>query len=283
MTLSASPLVWYGGKALLAGSIVGLLPPHSSYVEPFGGAASVLLAKRRCKLEVYNDADFGVVSFFRVLRDRPAELKRALELTPYSRAEFEHCLETWADVDDDLERARRFFTRSRQGFSGATGSSGWSFDTNGRSGGGVAVSRTVSAVDELELYARRLRTVQIECRDWRDVLDRYDDGPEACFYLDPPYHPDTRGGHSGNGYAHELTAEDHDELVARAITLEGSVLISGYPHPSYDEPLADAGFERITFGVQSTASRASSGRGDRTEVLWRRCSAGARATLFDHA
>lgn len=279
MTLSTSPLVWYGGKALLASQIVSLLPAHTSYVEAFGGAASVLLSKQRCKLEVYNDVDFGVVSFFRVLRDRPDELVRALELTPYSRAEFEHCLETWADVDDDLERARRFFTRSRQGFSGATGSSGWSYDVSGAPGGGTAASRVTSAVDDLMRHARRLRGVQIECRDWREMLELYDE-PGACFYLDPPYHPDTRGGHAGNGYAHELTADDHADLVELAASLKGSVLISGYPHPSYDRPLERAGFERITTTVQSTASRAQSGRGPRVEVLWRRCAHGGRATLF---
>lgn len=88
-------------------------------------------------------------------------------------------------------------------------------------------------------------------------------------------------GGKNHGYAHEMTHDEHDELVVRAAALESSVLISGYPHPDYDVPLELAGFERITIATHATASRATSGRGDRTEVLWRRCAHGTRATLFD--
>ena len=84
-------LRYYGGKWNLAPWIISHFPPHKNYVEPCGGAASVLLQKPRSPLETYNDLDGNVVNFFRVLRDKPEELIRQIELTPWSRDEFEIC------------------------------------------------------------------------------------------------------------------------------------------------------------------------------------------------
>ena len=86
-----APIGWYGGKAHLAERIAGMLPAHHTYVEAFGGAASLLFAKRRATLEVYNDIDSGLVTFFRCLRDQPEQLARLLRFTPYAREEFTVC------------------------------------------------------------------------------------------------------------------------------------------------------------------------------------------------
>src|SRR5262245_50804810 len=115
---SRAALRFYGGKWRLAPWIVAHLPPHTCYVEPFGGAASVLLRKPPSRYEVYNDLDGAVVGFFRVLRERPADLIRAIQCTPFARAEVDlACVPVPPEVDavDDLERARRLYVRAWQG------------------------------------------------------------------------------------------------------------------------------------------------------------------------
>jgi len=285
---TAAPFAWSGGKQRLAGRIVDLLPPHRTYVEAFGGAAAVLCAKRPVVLEVYNDVNAGLVTFFRVLRDRPAELERALRLTPYSRYEFADCVQTWESIEDDLERARRWYVRCRQVFAGSAATVGWGYEVSGVQRGGTRSGSFATSAEQLERFAERFRRVQVDHLDWRAVLDRYD-GPGACFYLDPPYHPATRGERGlrrNTAYVHELSAEDHEDLVAAAVALEGSVLLSGYDHEAY-APLPDAGFERFSFANNATASRVLSGRGPRLEVLWRRLEPGVhlaqRLWSDDHA
>lgn len=277
MTLSGqsstvAPFAWYGGKSRMAANIVPLLPPHKTYIEAFGGAAAVLFSKDPAVLEVYNDVDSGLVTFFRVLRDQPEALSRALRLTPYAREEFGISVQTWLEVEDELERARRWYVRCRQAFAGSSATVGWGYERTGAARGGCRSRSFATSVDGLERFAARFRRVQVEHLDWRAVLERYD-GPSACFYLDPPYHPEARSRERHSSYAHELEGPDHEDLVAAAIELRASVLISGYSHPSY-EPLEGAGFERLEFRHTTTASRTLAGRGPRTEVIWRRLERG---------
>ena len=111
-------LRWFGGKWRLGPWIVQHLPPHAAYCEPYGGAASVLLRKPPARLETWNDLHGRLVSFFRVLRERPDELVRLLALTPYARQEYEQAREVAADP---LEDARRFYILAAQGRVGAAG------------------------------------------------------------------------------------------------------------------------------------------------------------------
>jgi len=276
MSANISPVAWYGGKSRLSAWIVGLLPRHDTYIETFGGGASVLFRKPPARLEVYNDIDDGLVTFFGVLRDRPAELARALALTPYARAEFRHCRHTWQQAKD-VERARRWYVATRMAFA-CSATDGWGYELDGSQRGGTRAASFATAVENLERFAERFRRVQVDQLDWRKCLDRYD-RRGAVFYLDPPYHPDTRGRDRRNAYRHDLDASEHEQLLQRVADVDASVLISGYPHPLYDQELAAAGFERHQLAHHSTAARAPAGRGGRTEVLWRRLAPGAADTL----
>lgn len=113
--LTRPVLRYHGGKWKLAEWLIGLMPPHRVYVEPFGGGGSVLMRKPRSYAEVYNDRWAEVVNVFRVLRDpaQASKLIRALELTPYARDEF---VGSYQDASSPVEEARRTILRSFMGF-----------------------------------------------------------------------------------------------------------------------------------------------------------------------
>jgi DNA adenine methylase len=280
-----SPFPWFGGKQKLADTILALFPEHNVYVEVFGGGASVLLSKAPGKLDVYNDADDGLVNFFRCLRDRPDELVPLLELTPYARAEWELARTTWKAIDDDIERARLWYVIVAGSFAGfaardnGDAGRGWGGERLGRMHLSRAAS-TANRVDNIWRFVERLRLVQIDNLDWRRCLDRYDD-PDALFYIDPPYVPETR---RAGGYLHELTADDHAELIERVLALRGVAIVSGYEHELYAPLVERGGFVRHEFGVWSTAARGSKGqaRDRRVEVVWASPRA-AHRTLFHAA
>ncbi|WP_433211176.1 DNA adenine methylase [Microtetraspora malaysiensis] len=101
------PIIYYGGKAKIADQIAAMLPVHTHYIEPFCGSMAVLLAKQPAKLETVDDLDRDLMTFWKVLRNRPAELVRLCALTPHSRAEHEAASAKIASQDDDWEPGGR--------------------------------------------------------------------------------------------------------------------------------------------------------------------------------
>ena len=82
------PFAYYGGKTTLGPKIAALLPAHDHYIEPFAGSLAVLLAKAPTTWETVNDLDDLLVNFWRVLRERPADLAHVAMLTPHARSEY---------------------------------------------------------------------------------------------------------------------------------------------------------------------------------------------------
>jgi DNA adenine methylase len=262
--ISAPALLYHGSKFRLASWCLSYFPSHRTYVEPFGGAAGVLLQKPRAYAEVYNDLDGDVVNFFRVVRDPDLrrQLVENLVMTPYAREEFVAAYET---VDDPVERARRLCVRAQMGFGSAGATkphTGFRSDT--ARDYGTAQSAWAKYPDRLAAIGRRFVDVLIECRPALDVVKMHD-RPDTLSFLDPPYiHSTMQMGSSKKGYRLEMTVDDHAELVDVALGLKGFVALCGYPNPIYDRLVASS------WKTVSTPARISAGRGTavRTEVMW---------------
>lgn len=248
-------LRWHGGKWLLAPWIISNFPKHRVYVEPFGGAGSVLMRKPRCYAEVWNDLDGEVVNLFRVLRsDDAAELVRLLRLTPFSKDEFQQAYEM---AIDDVERARRLVVRSFMGFGSNGHNRKTGFRSNSNRSGTTPAHDWINYPEALARVIERLQGVVITNDEAESVMSCHDE-ISTLHYVDPPYLPETRD--KGGDYAHEMTVEQHQELLAFLRTLRGMVVLSGYPSTMYDDALG--GWRRIE------RKALADGASERTEVLW---------------
>jgi DNA adenine methylase len=85
-----SPIKWVGGKKNLSKKLISLMPEHYCYVEPFAGGLWVLFGKNKSKVEVINDVDKNLITFYSVLKNNYNDFISKLDTYLISRDEFNY-------------------------------------------------------------------------------------------------------------------------------------------------------------------------------------------------
>lgn len=243
--VSGAIVPYYGGKWIIAPWIISHMPTHALYVEPFGGAASVLLRKPRAAYEIYNDLDESVVSLFRALRDKEMceELIRKVTFTPYSRVEhkiaWDRFLAGEMDQATPVERAYNFLIRARMSFASAGTSNRTSlpgFENRAFQKGHIRDDPKSGNWKKLppilQEAADRLQGVVIEHKDVFEIIPIFSrPRTDILLYFDPPYIMSTktkRGYQTGS-----FGLDEHERLLDMIQGLQCMVMLSGYSSELY--------------------------------------------------
>lgn len=271
---------WMGGKSWLAREIgqhlaLSRKEKKLCYVEPFAGAAAMLLALPKANVEVLNDRNQDLIHFYRVLQqpDLREQLLERLYFTPYARDFFREALHILQDLKetDAVTRAWAFFVVSNAAFSGG----GQSNITEKRFATSTQRSQGRRMRYHREGCARlieRLQDVVMENLPAMAIFQQYD-SPKTLFFVDPPYYPATRkiqhensrGTYAGG----EMDAIEHMEMLATCKALTGWVALCGYSHPDYDRVLLDDGWEVRRFPKKAMASlHHDTDASQREECVW---------------
>lgn len=292
------PIKWHGGKSYLAPQIVALMPPRCAnpnnpatndsgwlhYVEPYFGGGAVLLANDPEGIsEVVNDRHSLLTNFWSVLRCSvlfPAFLRRA-EATPFAEEVFAACLKCvqtmmqagedevrqqieLAKEDDRVKAAWAFFVACRQSLSGRMDSFAGITRNRTRRAMNEQVSAWLNAIESLLAVHARLQRVLIRNQPAIDVIAK-EDGPRTLFYLDPPYLHETRA--TTGEYQHEMTTEQHAELLAVLGSIKGRFLLSGYHSTMYDAVAQSQGWTCHQFSLPNNSAGGKSKR-RMIECIW---------------
>lgn len=289
MTILTQPIKWHGGKYYLRKWIVGLMPPHLHYVEPFFGGGGILLARDpnrdwmsvngqqklpaalKGSSEVANDLHGELINFWRVLQntDEFKQFQERIELTPFSEDEFEDAKANSARDDvassgTNVERAVRFFILARQSRQGLMNDFATLSRNRTRSNINEQVSAYLNVVEGLPDVHLRLRNVVILNQSAVDVI-RKQDGENTLFYCDPPYVHETRS--TTGEYKFEMTLDQHRELLDVLAGIVGKFMLSGYPSELYKEWEVRHGWKRHDYLIDNKAA-AGKVKEKKTECLW---------------
>jgi DNA adenine methylase len=238
------PLPYIGGKNRLATKIIGMLPEHTTYVEPFAGGAQVLFHKPLSNVEVLNDLDYDVVNFFRVCQWHYEELVRYLHYCLSSRTLHELHVKTDPATLTDIQRAGRFFYLQKNSFGGLILKQKFHYGVTQPS------NYNLERIPEIiEQAHKRLQRVQIESLPYEQILERYD-RPTTAFYLDPPYW-------GPKLYRFNFTENDFRTLAERLSHLKGKFILSLNDRPEVRETFGAFRIRacKITYTAKQDASK----------------------------
>ncbi|MFQ9923760.1 MAG: DNA adenine methylase [Beduini sp.] len=242
-----------GSKQLIKDWIISFIPKHQTYLEPYFGSGTIFFNKEQAKIEVINDIDQDIYNYFKVLRDKPDAFIENIILTPFSIKEYKNS-RVITETDSDIEKARKFAIKCWFGIgNSAVYQSGF---RRSKSSTSSNKCKTWNKLPEtMQIASSRLKNAVLENDDAINIIKKYNN-PDVFIYCDPPYVLSTRKEHL---YKHDMTDEQHIELLRTLKEHKGKVLISCYNEEIYSKELA--GWHKET--IETAAER-----GKRTECLY---------------
>lgn len=216
-----TPITYYGSKQRMAPLIISMIPKHRIYCEPFFGGGAVFFQKKKAGLEVINDMNEDLISFYLCAQNRFEELDQLIQNSLCSESMYLYAKDIYNDrtPSDEISKAWAVWMITNGSYSGSM-HGGWKW-CNGTSGSNTGVFLRNKRRDFNKLLCERLEDVQISCRDALEVIINRD-SEDTFFYLDPPY-PGAVQGHY-YGYTHTMLYD----LLQVLSNIKGKFILSNY-------------------------------------------------------
>lgn len=236
-----TPITYYGGKQRLSNKIIAMMPKHKIYCEPYFGGGAVFFAKSPSKVEVINDHDERLMTFYRQAVDNFDALQQLVRRTICSEAEWLRARRIFygsgeyksADVSE-LDVAWSVWVLCNMSYS-ASPNCGWKWDNKGSTPRMLNAKRLAFT----EAILKRMVEVQISCRDAITVIEQRDT-ENTFFYIDPPY-----VGCQQQHY-HGFTEEDLDILLTTLSMIRGKFILSHFWNDQISEAIGKYGWRYRT-------------------------------------
>ena len=163
--------------------IVPLLPPHTTYIEPFVGTGAIFFNKPKAQKNVLNDLDKDTYRFLKLLQKAPVDISKY----PESKTVEGHKALWNKKPTSVADKIVHELIRTCSGF---TGNMVKEVKHIYR---GPSIHNKVKRIGELK---EKLKGVKITSEDYAKVIQK-NDNKDALIFLDPPYeNTDKRFGYA---------------------------------------------------------------------------------------
>ncbi len=257
-TKMKTPISYYGGKQNLAKIIVDLIPDHNLYCEPFMGGGAIFFSKEKSNVEVINDTNKSLMTFYRMVKNDFVSLETQIRISLHSRDLHRKAdvIRLNPDMFTDLQIAWSVWVLSAQSFSSMLDGS-WGYDVKRNTTSKKIHNKRESFTEDLAI---RLQLTQIECADAIRII-KSRDSKESFFYCDPPYYNSDCGHYDG------YTLDDFTNLLVTLSKIEGRFILSSYPSAVLLEYTAKNNWYNMSFQQQVSVGAMSGKRKNKLEVI----------------
>lgn len=254
-----TPISYYGGKQNLAQTICKLIPPHNLYCEPFIGGGAVFFNKEKSEVEVINDTNRQLISFYRVLQHDFVSLEKEVRISLHSRALHRDAKAIYDNphLFSETKVAWAVWALAQQSFSSMLDGT-WGYDKAKGTTSKKIHNKRESFTEELAI---RLQQTQIECTDALRIINSRDT-VDAFFYCDPPYFNSDCGHYDG------YSEQDFENLLETLANAKGKFLLSSYPSKLLTQfTKANNWYQHEIQMTVSVGNKGTKPRKPKTEVL----------------
>lgn len=196
-----SPFRYPGGKFYARKLILEHLIPHTYYIEPFAGGASIFFAKEKVEYSILNDADPELANCYLMIRDHVEDLIELLHGLPATKDLHTYYKNVYKPTNE-LERAFRWYYLNRTSYSGIMNMQNcfWGY-------GDKYSMQPKNWPSHLRKCSNKLQGVEISCCDFEQVIAKAPD--HAFLFIDPPYF----NADQDKFYTHSFDKESHYRLA----------------------------------------------------------------------
>lgn len=225
-------LSYIGSKHRVADKIVSVLPPHTKYIEPFGGGLSIFFAKPLAKKNVLSDINKSVSSFHKQVKNNGCKVLNSCVAAKHltHKSARDAVKKTQSEDASACETFVAAKTARNSNFSYVSLSQRYFDEKFGR-------NAKLNIPENCEEARAKLKHASILNEDYKTVMKKHD-GKNSFFYLDPPYG--------------KLRLYKHDSVTAKDVcdaakNLTGKVLISYSDTPEVRKACRGMHFNKIGF------------------------------------
>ena len=197
------------------------------YIEPFVGMCNILLTRPKSRLEIINDIDTDIMTWWKVIRDHHDELRYYIDYTPHCRRTFKIAYDGIRDnafCDDPIKCAWAVYMILQHGITHSMRRNAFAPVYQGS----LKLWNTRFS-PYLDMLHDRVCNVQMENTDALVILKGTRDVKNAMIYCDPPYH----GTNAVTGEKTTVDKYQSPEIDIDAMSdvmqrHKGKIAISGY-------------------------------------------------------
>lgn len=196
-----SPFRYAGGKFYARKLILEHFVPHTCYVEPFAGGASIFFAKDKATTSVLNDIDSEVMNCYTQIQNDVEGLINLLDGHVASKEKHSYFKNDYKP-QNDLQRALRWYYLNRTSYSGIMNivNCYWGY-------GDKYSMQPKNWPAHLRRCSEKLQCVKLSAEDFQAVIEKAPDG--SFLFIDPPYFK----ADQDKFYTHSFSLEDHERLA----------------------------------------------------------------------